>query len=242
MSRLNYLTSPQCSPDAVVHLLKETGSTHLMHDHKYRDLAAHAETQGDKAIQLIPLVSDWQQVPNERDPSPLLPRILSPAEESDTLAIVFHSSGSTGMPKPVYQKHSVWTAALPRHPGPASFSTTPLYHGGLSDLLRGFMSDSCTHLFTGNAPITASNVLASLRASQPAPAYFLAVPYILKLLAENRDTREYLSHFEMISVGGAPMSEELGDELVQRHGWNLVSRLGSSECGCKTHSEISKKK
>lgn len=136
------------------------------------------------------------------------------------------------MPKPIYQKHAVWTRALPHHPGPPGFTTTPLYHGGMSDLLRSLMSDSCTYLFTDQAPITAANILASLKACDPAPSYFLAVPYVLKLLAEDPSARTELAKFDMISVGGAPLPDEIGDEMVQQFGWNLVSRLGSSECGC----------
>lgn len=136
------------------------------------------------------------------------------------------------MPKPIYQRHAVWTRALPRKPGPAGFTTTPLYHGGAADLLRAMMSESILYLYTPSRPITAANVLASLRACEDAK-YFLAVPYVLKMLAENEETRDLLSGMEMISVGGAPLPEEIGNELVRRYGWKLVSRMGSSECGCE---------
>lgn len=223
-------------------MLSETGAQHLLHDQKYAELAASGTQACKNAVQLVQLQSDWRDVlrddqaaaaAEEAASRQASSRVLTPQEESDTLAVIFHSSGSTGMPKPIYQKHAVWTRALPRHPGPPSFTTTPLYHGGMSDLLRSLMSDSCTFLFTDQAPITAANVLSSLQACGPAcPAYFLAVPYVLKLLAEHDQARAELAKFDMISVGGAPLPEEIGDEMVQKYGWKLVSRLGSSECGC----------
>lgn len=139
------------------------------------------------------------------------------------------------MPKPIYQTHRVWTAALSCKPGPPAFTTTPLYHGGASDFLRAIMSQSTLYLFTSERPITAQNVVSSIKAC-PDVRYFLAVPYILKMLAEDLQARDLLAQMDMISVGGAPLPQELGDQMVKDYKWKLVSRMGSSECGCASIS------
>jgi len=209
--------------------VKETGATHLLYDGRNQALAQASLQHGSK-FDIVPLATaeiwhsfllqatDWT-------------RSLSPLDEADTLAIIFHTSGSTGLPKPIYQTHRVWTRSLPCKPGSAAYTTTPLYHGGASDFLRALMSKSGLYFFTSERPITAPNVLASLGACPPI-AYFLAVPFVLKLLAEDVKARQKLAEMDMISVGGAPLPEEIGDRMVKEYKWKLVSRMGSAECGC----------
>lgn len=43
-----------------------------------------------------------------------------------------------------------------------------------------------------------------------------------------------LACMDLVSTGGAPLPQATGDEMVER-GIKLVSRLGSSECGCEFH-------
>jgi phenylacetate-coenzyme A ligase PaaK-like adenylate-forming protein len=63
---------------------------------------------------------------------------------------------------------------------------------------------------------------------------FLSVPYILSVLAEdiNGTGIEMLQSMRFVSTGGAPLDTAIGDAMVKT-GVRLVSRLGSSECGCE---------
>jgi len=63
--------------------------------------------------------------------------------------------------------------------------------------------------------------------------YFLSVPYILEVLAGEKLGKDFLSKMCLVSTGGAPLPQHIGDELVQS-GVPLVSRMGSSECGCES--------
>jgi len=108
---------------------------------------------------------------------------------------------------------------------------------------------------TSDVPITESNVVASVQACQASPqslkdeitdkqgeerryrfrvTAFLSVPYILTILSEDEDGSgmEMLKGLDYVSTGGAPLDTRLGDKMVSK-GVNLVSRLGSSECGCE---------
>jgi len=65
------------------------------------------------------------------------------------------------------------------------------------------------------------------------PTAFLSVPYILSTLVEDLDGNgmQMLRGMDYVSTGGAPLDTVVGDAMVDR-GVRLVSRLGSSECGC----------
>jgi hypothetical protein len=110
---------------------------------------------------------------------------------------------------------------------------------------------------TSDVPITMSNVVSSVEAcnvldpedgldleldeAQKAEREnrcrvkaFLSVPYILTILTEDLDGLgvEMLKGMDFVSTGGAPLDTKIGDAMVER-GVRLVSRLGSSECGCE---------
>jgi len=102
---------------------------------------------------------------------------------------------------------------------------------------------------SSTSAITAQSIVESVTACQP-PAdtpgesritSFLSVPYILTLLSpasESKDTHgatKLLASMEIVSTGGAPLDTAVGNRLVDA-GVRLVSRLGSSECGCESFS------
>lgn len=60
--------------------------------------------------------------------------------------------------------------------------------------------------------------------------YFSSVPYILQMLAEDGDGVRLLKTMELVGVGGAALATAIGDKLVDA-GVNLLSRMGSAECG-----------
>lgn len=162
------------------------------------------------------------------------------------IAYFFHTSGtSSGLPKPIPQTHYAAVGVLPRLPGGdthATFSTTPLYHGGIADCFRAWTSGATIHLFPGTQPITTDNIRravdranASFRGSCPV-RYFTAVPYILQMLAAESSSSEVASGISIlqvmdrVGVGGAALPASVGDELVVNN-VKVVSRYGSAECG-----------
>jgi hypothetical protein len=110
---------------------------------------------------------------------------------------------------------------------------------------------STLYLFSSLYPMTVPNILGAMSICSEITA-FLSVPYILKMLAESSDGMQMLRGMDLVSTGGAPLPEArgfnvlftvvaskshccnrtVGDDMVQRD-VRLVSRLGSSECGCK---------
>lgn len=252
--RYAYLGSPQCSPSAITSLLQSTTSTHLLYHPHYTSLAQSASLS-NPSIPIVPLPALHQlpQIPyNSSLPNPNI--------DPSLVSHVFHTSGTSGTPKPIVQTHLNWTEPIPRRELgeedtlEAAFTTTPLFHGGVSDLLRAWMARSSLYLYpSSTSSITASSIVKAFTAGQspqsastsnspetlPPITAFLSVPYILTLLSPSADPDDkvgataLLAGMKLVSTGGAPLDREVGDGLVGR-GVKLVSRLGSSECGCKS--------
>lgn len=89
-----------------------------------------------------------------------------------------------------------------------------------------------------DAPITTNNIESSIAATRQASeasgssraGYFASVPYILQMLADEKNGEELLQQMDIVSVGGAPLAQSIGDRMVSQN-IQLVSRFGSSECG-----------
>ena len=241
------LLAPQCQPAAVVHLCKACRVSVFFFDAAHAQRAADSkEAYGDDngtdfVICEIPHGEDeniFQLV--RQSQSQFAP--ISNAQESD-VAYLHHTSGtSSGLPKPIPQSHHGAMGVLPYLPGrtsKATFTTTPLYHGGIADTFRSWTSDSPIWLFPGgDVPITARNICRCLdvariwasNGEQPQAKYFSSVPYVLQMMEADEYGLKLLKSMEIVGVGGAALPVEVGDRLVQNN-VNLISRFGSAECG-----------
>lgn len=164
------------------------------------------------------------------------------------VAYLRHTSGtSSGLPKPIYQTNWGAVGILPRlrptGQRPATFSTTPLYHGGLADCFRAWAAGAMIWFFPeGITPVTGANVVQAVefaRSQQGAAAnvgYFTSVPYVLQMLSEADEGIRLLRSIDLVGVGGAALPVAVGDKLVDQD-VRLVSRMGSAECGFLLSSE-----
>jgi acyl-coenzyme A synthetase/AMP-(fatty) acid ligase len=241
------LIAPQCQPAAVLHLCKSRETSVLLYDNAHSERARQTETLANKEsagslkIQLLPL----------QDGEDVFEVIKTPVDSTFDIAIVddtttaylHHTSGtSSGLPKPIPQSHRGAIGVLPylpKIPGIASFTTTPLYHGGIADLFRSWTSNSMIWLFPGkNVPITALNICQCLDVAKsysseemiPKVKYFSSVPYVLQMMEEDKKGLEWLQGMEIVGVGGAALPAEIGGRMIKA-GVNLISRFGSAECG-----------
>ncbi len=285
------MNRPQCSPSAIQHLVSSTNSTHLVYHEMYTDLAKAFLNNNKTSCHLIKLPSRAEYE------TPSVPRSENQVSDAiwtsediarggpDLVSHVFHTSGTSGTPKPIPQTHLGAVTPLPRRALPtyisspdsntefgssnkhsktsdrsdsflppaesAAFTTTPIFHGGVSDLLRAWMARSMIYFYpTSEVGITTENVVAAVDACDSSTqgqseqergrehrckvTSFLSVPYILTILSEDLEGKgmEILRRMDVVSTGGAPLDTVVGDKMVER-GVRLVSRLGSSECGCE---------
>ena len=266
LMRLGYgvlLIAPQCSASAIAHLCVDCKTNLLLYDKAYQELALasalqHGPQSGVEAklmpVQdILSMKGVFQGPPQCHSVRPFeAPDYLS---ESSSIAYLHHTSGtSSGVPKPIPQSHQAAVGVLPHLDGSkhATFTTTPLYHGGVADLFRAWTSDAMIWQFPGKeVPITATNVVKCLdiarscseREQAPPVKYFSSVPYVLQMMAADERGLNHLQSMDIVGVGGAALPAEAGDNLV-RKGLNLISRFGSAECGflLSSHRDYKKDK
>ncbi|MCJ1380709.1 hypothetical protein MMC17_003817 [Xylographa soralifera] len=243
------LIAPQCQPSAIVHLCKTCNSAILFYDESYEGLANDAAGKSGEGFTLttvlLPFTSSVKELfafVEQKQTEEIEVTSLRQVSQQD-IAYLHHTSGtSTGLPKPIAQSHRAAVGVLPCFQdggSKATFTSTPLYHGGIADCFRAWASGALIWLFPGKeVPITAENVLTSLSCAEraaedgdnPPIKYFSSVPYVLQMLAGEIKGLEKLLNMEIVGVGGAALSQAAGDELVEK-GVNLISRFGSAECG-----------
>ncbi|KAN0112508.1 acetyl-CoA synthetase-like protein [Hyaloscypha variabilis] len=240
------LIAPQCQPEAIAHLCTSCEVPTLFYDEIYRDLALSAAKATSDSLVAHNL--PWQQSKTSlawiiRNTPPNLNLTPVHSSTSESVAYIHHTSGtSTGLPKPIPQSHHAAVGVLPLLSGStaATFTTTPLHHGGIADCFRAWTSNALIYLFPSSIPITALNIVSSLSAAQhltthnpsqiPRVKYFSSVPYVLQMLALDTDGVFWLQKMDIVSVGGAALPETVGNSLSSM-GVNLISRFGSAECG-----------
>ncbi|KAL5121846.1 hypothetical protein ACEQ8H_000061 [Pleosporales sp. CAS-2024a] len=247
LGRSVLLIAPQCQPGAILHLCKSCHVSTLLYDDAHSERArqtsalAREETLASFQSKLIPL-HKHEDVFNVIQQAVALTFDAPNVEETAT-AYLHHTSGtSSGLPKPIPQSHRGAIGvlpSLPHIPGIASFTTTPLYHGGIADLFRCWTSNAMIWLFPSkDIPITARNIsqclhLAKAYASEeilPKVKYFSSVPYVLQMMEADDKGLAWLQDMHIVGVGGAALPADVGHRLVKA-GVNLISRFGSAECG-----------
>jgi acyl-coenzyme A synthetase/AMP-(fatty) acid ligase len=133
---------------------------------------------------------------------------------SQRTAIVYHSSGSTGLPKSIATTHCKLLAPIPIGKGTTVLTSSPLCHAFASKLtINCMMVEKCMYLTHANMPLTAQTLTEVCRIVQP--QVFLTVPYVLKLMAETDDGVSELTKCKSVVSSGSQLSDELGDKLVE---------------------------
>jgi acyl-coenzyme A synthetase/AMP-(fatty) acid ligase len=239
------LIAPQCQPAAIAHLCKACQTTVIFHDETYAAQSEEAanvyrDDGGELHAIELPFSKDHSLsdiMAQEASDSLSFPEV----KETD-VAYLHHTSGtSSGVPKPIPQTHRAGAGVLPSFPDGkqcATFTTTPLYHGGVADCFRAWTSGALIWLFPGKGiPITAANVIKCLGAAEknaeqglPPVKYFASVPYVLQMMEADEQGFKYLQNMDIVGVGGAALPDEVGDRMVSKD-INLISRFGSAECG-----------
>lgn len=180
------------------------------------------EIPKEKQLSILPLLSHSDYYGKE---SPVFARQYDPENESKKIAVILHSSGSTGMPKPIFLAHGSCIAAFAVNMNMRAFLTSPLFHShGFYEVFRSIFSRNPIYLTNYALPLTRQSVTQTIEYIKP--ALFHCVPYVLKLLAESEQGIRALASVDLVLYAGSSCPDDLGDSLVSR-GVFLVGNYGA---------------
>lgn len=236
------LLSPRLSPGAVHHLLTATNAELLL----VTDPAENSAIKSGHAVraaQIAAVHTTTLHPLKDINDSNLTPT-LDPEIEHTNPIWILHSSGSTGLPRAVGITHR---SALGRYSdkleylGLNTISTLPLYHAhGMGTLFRAIYASRTALVYNLAVPITADRLVEitemnmsmsmnmNMKAKKDMGQFELlsTVPFTLKTLAESEKGLQLLRSFRVVTSGGGPVGQALGDRLVEK-GVRLVSIYGS---------------
>ncbi|PSK42889.1 hypothetical protein B9Z65_6843 [Elsinoe australis] len=233
ISRLGHsvlLLSTRITDEAHESLLSTTKATTLLYNEAFQKTAE--ALQSSKSHLQIIQVCDVSSLPTST--SNLKPANLDAEREAQTISFIIHSSGSTGLPKPIFQTHKASLYAYSQNFNRVGHITLPLYHNhGICCLFRAIWARKKIYIYNAKLPLTSSHLLATLKEHSEIKILY-AVPYALKLLSETDEGLDLLASLDIVMFGGSACPKPIGDKLVER-GVNLVGHYGATELGqCMT--------
>ncbi|KAI1416078.1 acetyl-CoA synthetase-like protein [Hypoxylon sp. FL1857] len=155
--------------------------------------------------------------------------ILDKEAEHTQMIFMAHSSGSTGLPKPLFHSHKSLLASVVSGTGLKAFNALPWYHlHGLVTSIQAMWMRRPAHLFNAHLPLTADNLISALKSIRPEICH--TVPYALKLMAERQDGLDVLKECKFVTSAGARTPDELGNRVVEA-GVKLGVIFGLTEVG-----------
>lgn len=166
----------------------------------------------------------------------------NPYMRDDETVMILHSSGTTGLPKPVYFKAGVVRVAAECTTMPAPegrqnahnkmygtkllVSTIPFFHVyGIVMLIRSIYYQGSLALLPAGQPPTADLLLDVM--SEVQPTAVVCPPSILEDICIVPGGLDKLSKVDMVFYGGAPLAKSCGDRISQVTA--LISTIGSTE-------------
>ncbi|KAJ5630473.1 uncharacterized protein N7484_010573 [Penicillium longicatenatum] len=230
ISRLGHtvlLLSTRIAEDAYVSLVDTTKSTFIIIYPSFQTMGENVSRR--TGATQVPVISPLDPATIAASASLPVANLHGPTENKH-ITWVIHSSGSTGLPKPIYQTHAGALKNYANNFGLKGFITLPLFHAhGISCLFRAIHSQKLIYMYNASLPLTATSLLTTLK-EHPDIQVLYAVPYALKLLSESEEGLKCMAPLELVMFGGSSCPKPIGDLLVQ-NGVRLISHYGTTETG-----------
>jgi acyl-CoA synthetase (AMP-forming)/AMP-acid ligase II len=221
--------STRISTAAYISLFQATGAQHLLIDPSFRDTARNIQDAGLQPLKVHELVDktryDFPILESGSEIDTRFDQNFSNYMESGKIAWIIHSSGSTGLPKPIFQTNNAALTNYASNFNLRGFITLPLYHAhGISSVFRSIHSRKHIYLYNSNLPLTQQTLLSIIKRYDFQILY--GVPYALKMLGESAEGIDALAKLKVVMFGGSACPDALGKRLVD-HGVNLISHYGT---------------
>ncbi|KAJ6491913.1 acetyl-CoA synthetase-like protein [Mycena sanguinolenta] len=239
---------------AIFHLLKNTGSHRVLKtkgSERIVEAVANDNAAYELSIEEIPFLGQiYPHLGHETIEHPFVP-YPNPTTSIplDNIALYLHSSGSTGLPKPIPQTHRsiihqgamdalaelVEVAArlavghLPAFHtmGVIAHILVPILNGGTACLYP--LASTSTESIVPLVP-TADNALENARRTNATG--ILTVPAFI-LEWQSPDDVAYLKTLSLVAYAGGPLASRVGDSLFSQ-GVNILPIYGATEFGAPT--------
>ncbi|KAK4238038.1 hypothetical protein C8A03DRAFT_44188 [Achaetomium macrosporum] len=249
------LISARLNAPSIEHLLKNTGSGTILVSQRNQEVIAEIGKDVADVMVTEPYTSFVKRSPSIFQPSlngngqagitedqtSQLDVTGVDGTNRDRDILILHSSGTTGLPKPIFLAHRYLLGYAACHqfpPGQSidwiNLSTLPMYHG--FGLLAPSLSLSVgmTCCFPPSSIIPAAHSTMEIARLVGARS-LMTVPSIIDSIInlpeqERGPAYELLSTFNFIAVGGGPLNPQSGLALVQ-HGVKLLNHYGVTEIG-----------
>ncbi|KAM0490540.1 hypothetical protein ACHAP8_011445 [Fusarium lateritium] len=158
--------------------------------------------------------------------------------------VVLHTSGSTGIPKPILVRQGTFCAfenMLKKGPhqgcpfaladwgekGVKTLLSMPMFHGaGVYATISSIFTGSTTVMPIVNKPLSVDAVMESLEYS--GAQGLVLPPFIVEGIAASEKGIEALTKLQFLKFAGGNLSPAVGDALIER-GVELASLIGSTE-------------
>ena len=231
LSRLGFTVlflSTRISKAAYLSLLNVTGCRHIVVDPSFRK-TAKALASVQHGLEVVDIISQEQYITEEAGKGADIEPEFDLEVEASNVAWIIHSSGSTGLPKPIYQTQRAALRNYEKGLSMRGFVTLPLFHAfGLSSVFRGITAVKKIYIYNASLPLTSRNLLKIF--TDHKFEIFQAVPYALKLLSETQEGIDALAALKVVNFAGSACPDALGD-LLTDNGVNLISHFGTTETG-----------
>jgi len=159
--------------------------------------------------------------------------------------LVIHTSGTTGIPKPIYHTNGFYASGKARELGSIHFPRgimfdvwmgrsmlspcPPQWLGGLYHyVFFPVYQDTTCVVPPADCTLFSANVMQKLVRMNVVDGFF-GPPFTIGQLYANTEARQLLKNFQYIIYAGSALEQKIGDDLVEHT--KLVSAIGSTETG-----------
>ncbi|KAL2793016.1 hypothetical protein BJX66DRAFT_339232 [Aspergillus keveii] len=233
------LISARLSATAVRSLLERTCACAILASRRLEATAREA-AHGIPVYSPLPLETLLSQPPQSRPNTTPNPNICHPhhyIDESDRNVVILHSSGTTGLPKPIYVSHRHLLSYVNNHwlhdgvqAQGINVSTLPLYHGFGCVAPTLAMGVGRTVCFPPASIVPSAGSTIDLLKVAGASS-FMTVPSILEDISLMGDAGiQALKGLDFVAFGGGILKPAVGTHLAAS-GVRLLNHYGTTETG-----------
>ncbi|KAK3628541.1 hypothetical protein LTR22_022312 [Elasticomyces elasticus] len=233
--------SPRNSHDGQISLLSQTTCKAVLHSESVDFAIGVIRKSGSQLpMRQIPSFDDLCQLKNSS-----VPVQDQSFEGEDDIIMYLHSSGTTGLPKPIPWTNG-WLSAfvecilMPLSANRKSVPGTvfgtreslatplPFFHAmGVGVLVRSILFKARLVLLPHDRPPSAQLITQVLEQARPSSA--VLPPALLEQMVATTEGLEALWKLDLVVFGGAPLAGAVGDKIAEKT--SLVSLLGATETG-----------